>query len=295
VLIRNSDSDEYVPVIAPETEIETTASPSPAPGLNEPEEPYNYEETPDSNANALGLNLSAVPLASLFDTGYLKMVNRSLPVLHIQENQFTSAHPTVAVSTTEIRLHTTALEAIAGLFQRGRTAGFNSFFVASGFRTLEHQQRLWDNPANNRAYLMEPGHSEHHLGLAADILATGINMSTIQMSGTPEAAFLATNAWRYGLILRYPYGREHITEVPYEPWHFRYVGRVHAWYMYHNDLVLEEYLPLVEERGMFSIELEGRTYYIIYQHPVNGFIQVPDLDFRLSTSNQGGYVITAWR
>jgi len=291
MLIRDSDSDEYVPVIG--SEMEATASPSPTP--NEPEEPYDYEENSSPNPSGLGLNLTSVPLESLFDTGYLKMVNRSLPVLHIQEDKFTSAHPTVAVSTTEIRLHETALEAIAGLFQRGRAEGFNSFFVASGFRTVEHQQRLWDNPANNRAYLMEPGHSEHHLGLAADILASGINMVTIQMSGTPEAAFLATNAWRYGLILRYPYGREHITEVPYEPWHFRYVGRVHAWYMYHNDLVLEEYISLLEERETFSVELEGRTYYIIYQHPVNDFIQVPDLDFRLSTSNQGGYIITAWR
>ena len=288
LLVRDSGSDEYAPVITPE--IEDSVLPTPN-EQTQPDESQDYEETPSPSPNQLGLNLTPAPLASLYDTGYLKMVNRTLPVHRIQEDRFVSAHPTVAVSTTEVRLHETALEAIAGLFRRGHTQGFNAFFVSSGIRTIEHQQYLWDN--RNRAYLMEPGHSEHHLGLAADILATGINMST--MAGTPEAAFLAANAWRYGLILRYPQSREYITEVPYEPWHFRYVGRVHAWYMYRNNLVLEEYLPLLEEHEMFSVELEGRTYYIIYQRPVNGFIQVPDLDFRLSTSNRGGYVITAWR
>jgi len=300
VIIRDSGTDEYVPVSGIEsenglpdsgTETETTTSPSPTPTTYE--SGNNTDEGSSSSPSGLGLNLSSVSLDSLFDTGYLKMVNRTLPVMRIQEEKFLAAHPTVAVSTIEILLHETALTAVSRLFQRGRSAGFDSFFVTSGVRTQEHQQSLWDNPANNRAYLMEPGHSEHHLGLAADILATGISMS--QMSGTPEAAFLAANAWHYGLILRYPYGKEHITQVPYEPWHLRYVGRVHAWYMYHNDLVLEEYLPLLEERREFSVTLEGRTYYIMYQHPVSGFIQVPDLDFRLSASNQGGYIITAWR
>jgi len=36
------------------------------------------------------------------------------------------------------------------------------------------------------------------------------------------------NAHKYGFILRYPDGKQSITKVIYEPWHFRYVGKEHA-------------------------------------------------------------------
>ncbi len=38
--------------------------------------------------------------------------------------------------------------------------------------------------------------------------------------------------------------KEHITSITYEPWHYRYVGRVHAERMKRMGLTLEEYLDL---------------------------------------------------
>ena len=49
------------------------------------------------------------------------------------------------------------------------------------------------------------------------------------------------NAYKYGFILRYPKGKEHITGFKYEPWHYRYVGKDVAKYIYENNLTLEEY------------------------------------------------------
>ena len=52
----------------------------------------------------------------------------------------------------------------------------------------------------------------------------------------------------YGFILRYPKGKEEITGIQYESWHFRYVGEEHARFMELHDLVLEEYIELIKLR-----------------------------------------------
>ena len=141
---------------------------------------------------------------------------------------------------------------------------------------------------------MPPGYSEHHTGLAADILIVGIGMA--QMANTAEANWLANNSYRYGLILRYPQGAEDITGIQFEPWHFRYVGRPHAYFMMQGGLVLEEYIEHIQNSGSFSFEKGGVTYYVLHQITIDGMINLPDkLDFKISSDNMGGYIVTAWR
>ena len=43
------------------------------------------------------------------------------------------------------------------------------------------------------------------------------------------------------LFLRYPEGKEYITGYNYEPWHYRYVGKDIAKYIYENNITFEEY------------------------------------------------------
>ena len=54
--------------------------------------------------------------------------------------------------------------------------------------------------------------------------------------------YLINNAHKYGFILRYPKGKENITGYSYEPWHFRFVGKEIATFIYNNNLTLEEYI-----------------------------------------------------
>ena len=53
----------------------------------------------------------------------------------------------------------------------------------------------------------------------------------------------------FGFVLRYPAGKEHITGIGHEPWHFRYVGRPHAGEMALCGLTLEEYWERRGTRG----------------------------------------------
>ena len=55
----------------------------------------------------------------------------------------------------------------------------------------------------------------------------------------------------YGFVERYPKGKEEITGIGHEPWHFRYVGVPHARFMEERNITLGEYLELLRqyERG----------------------------------------------
>ncbi|MCL2546843.1 MAG: M15 family metallopeptidase [Oscillospiraceae bacterium] len=206
-------------------------------------------------------------------------------------SQLVTAWPDIPVRATYIQIHETAMHAMLRLFEAAERANIDNLFITSGFRSYDEQSRLYENAANS-AYVMRPGHSEHQLGLAADILSTN---STAEMIGTQEAQWLAENAPQFGLILRYPYDKHDITNVPYEPWHFRYVGRVHAWIMGQYGFVLEEYIEFLQEHGNYTTTFENQAFYISYQKPRNGILFVPEhLDFTVSSANTGGYIVTAW-
>lgn len=96
-----------------------------------------------------------------------------------------------------------------------------------------------------KRYLEMVGRSEHHTGLAVDLV--GINYQTLDkgQADTPENKWLNEHAHKYGFILRYPDDKEEITGILHESWHFRYVGEEAAFFMKENQLCLEEFLDLM--------------------------------------------------
>ncbi len=52
---------------------------------------------------------------------------------------------------------------------------------------------------------------------------------------------MIVNRNKYGFILRYPKDKEYLTGYKYEPWHYRYVGKDAAKYIYENNITYEEY------------------------------------------------------
>lgn len=117
--------------------------------------------------------------------------------------------------------------------------------LSSGFRSYDYQKRIYNNYVNAYGqstadtFSARPGHSEHQTGLAIDV-----NSIDDSFAATPESAWLASNAHRYGFIIRYPKGKEHITGYKYESWHIRYLGVDTATAVYNSGLTLEEYLGI---------------------------------------------------
>jgi D-alanyl-D-alanine carboxypeptidase len=195
----------------------------------------------------------------------------------------------VSTLNREALMNTEALVMLKTMFASADKHGYNEFRVTEGYRTYDYQQSLYDSAAD-KSFVALPGHSEHHTGLAADISYNGVNIQT-----STQGAWLKDNAYQYGFILRYPQNKESITQIPYEPWHYRYVGQPHAYYCWKNALVLEEYIDFLKEIGDYSVTFGGKKYTVLYQKSQNDIIYVPNTpNFNISNDNTGGYIITAW-
>ncbi|MDR1567368.1 MAG: M15 family metallopeptidase, partial [Streptococcaceae bacterium] len=94
-----------------------------------------------------------------------------------------------------------------------------------------------DATKETMSVMTEPGYSEHHTGLAIDVVDRTYfqnhydNLLVQDYANEASAIWLKENAPKYGFILRYPQGKEAITKINFEPWHYRYVGVEHAEYI----------------------------------------------------------------
>lgn len=128
--------------------------------------------------------------------------------------------------------------------------------VCSGYRTLDKQEKLFNRKVSAyvkkgrskeesyalaRQTLSIPGSGEHCLGLAVDFYTRSYHQLERAFEKTPEGKWLREHAQDYGFTLRYDEGKEEITGIEYEPWHFRYVGIDVARYLKEHNLSLEEF------------------------------------------------------
>ena len=130
-----------------------------------------------------------------------------------------------------------------------------SLYVASGYRSWTTQNNLWQKRAKNYGKefadsgTARGGYSEHQTGLAFDMCGSGSGCISSEYHNSKGAKWMAANAYKYGLILRYPQGKESITGYKYESWHFRYVGVELATKLYNNGnwITLEEYFGITSK------------------------------------------------
>ncbi len=121
--------------------------------------------------------------------------------------------------------------------------------VNSSYRSYESQEAIYNDFKNISlkyadSYAARPGHSEHQTGLSIDLTSLEhpyITSDKNSFDQSEEYEWLKNNCHKYGFILRYPKGKEHITGYNTESWHFRYVGVNAATKMYEEDLTLDEY------------------------------------------------------
>jgi len=181
-----------------------------------------------------------------------------------------------------------ALTHLRAMFDSAENYGFTQFRVTQAFRTHEYQQNLFEVMGEG-GLAAPPGHSEHQVGLAVDISYEGVNIGN-----SVQGDWLMANSYRYGFILRYPEHKTEITGVPFEPWHYRYVGLPHAYYMTAYDLVLEEYIQLLQQESELTVRLNGVTYTVRHVS-ADETIVIPEMySFTASLDNTGGIIVTMW-
>lgn len=153
--------------------------------------------------------------------------------------------PDVATLGGNDRLLPVAARALERLALDVRRATGHRLVLASGYRSSDYQARLHaryvrsHGKARAERFTARAGHSEHQLGLAADVTQDGTPFT--RFGETTSGRWVAQNAWRYGFVVRYPAGEEDRTGYEPEPWHLRYVGTSLAAYLHHTGLTtLEE-------------------------------------------------------
>lgn len=148
-------------------------------------------------------------------------------------------------------------DALRDMLTEGSSHGLE-FVVASGYRSREYQDQLlsediqtameqygltWQEAYDKESLETMPGgYSEHETGLAVDVVSVDYQVLDRRQLDTPENQWLRENCSDYGFILRYPEGKEGITGISFEPWHFRYVGLDAAKEITRRGITLEEYL-----------------------------------------------------
>jgi D-alanyl-D-alanine carboxypeptidase len=156
----------------------------------------------------------------------------------------------LAAANPEMTLAPEAATALEEMSAAAKTGGLN-LMLASGYRSYSLQVAVHDAEVRNNgaaaadAVSARPGHSEHQTGLAADLEPANRRCEVLPcFADTPEGAWLAANAYKYGFIIRYQKTTVPETGYNYEPWHVRYIGKSLAATIQSQNVTLEKYFNL---------------------------------------------------
>lgn len=209
------------------------------------------EGAEESRDNALGLTKAEA--AAMLADPMMVLVNHTNKMPDNYTFDTKECGSQTAVNKT---LQTPACDAFLEM-QKAAAADGVTVWMQSGYRSVKYQTGLYERKTKyytDRGYdtatakemaaavVNPPGYSEHNCGLAADLNSpehTGLDES---FENTTAFRWLCEHAVEYGFILRYPKGAEDKTEITYEPWHWRYVGRENAAKISASGLCFEDYI-----------------------------------------------------
>mgnify|MGYP004579644385 CR=1 FL=1 len=209
------------------------------------------EGAEESRDNALGLTKAEA--AAMLADPMMVLVNHTNKMPDNYTFDTKECGSQTAVNKT---LQTPACDAFLEM-QKAAAADGVTVWMQSGYRSVKYQTGLYERKTKyytDRGYdtatakemaaavVNPPGYSEHNCGLAADLNSpehTGLDEG---FENTTAFRWLCEHAVDYGFILRYPKGAEDKTEITYEPWHWRYVGRENAAKISASGLCFEDYI-----------------------------------------------------
>jgi D-alanyl-D-alanine carboxypeptidase len=214
--------------------------------------------------------------------GNLVLVNNRIKFLgSVDENKLVIVHDqknkAYWVSDRNVKLLPVAMDALNSMLLDFKNATQNGNVMArSGYRTIEYQEQLYNedlakNGADSSTLVAMPGYSEHHTGLVVDF-TTYDGKSYDDFTGEGDYAWIMNNCDKYGFINRYPAGKEKLTFIDNEPWHFRYVGVPHASIMKDYGYCMEEYIDFIKnytiDTSMYLKEMPNGAKYLVYYVPM---------------------------
>ncbi len=187
------------------------------------------------------------------DDWQLVLVNKQHPVP--EDYTFTLGTITGAMKC-DVRI----IDELMAMLEAAKADGIN-LMICSPYRDYNRQTVLFNRKIDyymDKGYsyleaykiasitVTVPGASEHQIGLALDIVSNTYTSLDTGFGKTNAGIWLREHGYEYGFILRYPLGKEYITGIQYEPWHYRYVGKEAATAIMKQGITLEEFLEDLE-------------------------------------------------
>lgn len=162
-------------------------------------------------------------------------------------------------------------------------------------------------------YEFKAGESEHEAGRTFDLKvdvdregSAGAVFIGTAADTEPKYAWIYDNCYKYGIIERYPEGKESITgvsmvETSIHSDHFRYVGVAAATAMHNNNWCLEELIIEIQKYTYngehLKVEDTDGTKYEMYYYPAEigspTEVKIPEgHTYDISGNNVDGYIVT---
>ncbi len=240
---------------------------------------FNYENKMLSKIEKEELLLMKTDLSHLTSAEF----NDSLMLINNGFKLSAEYEPVLIDLSGEVYLNPLAAKAYKEIKANVKENFKSNLYIMSAYRTAEEQAEL----TKSNEYAAEKGASEHLTGLAVDVyIPYHAGMGFID---TEEGQFVNEHCYNYGFIIRYPAYGESITEIPYEPWHLRYVGLPHAEIISKEKITLEEYILSLDIGEFYFYE-----NYIISRQKESDVIEIPKglTEIVISPDNTGCVIIT---
>lgn len=193
-----------------------------------------------------------IPNWGYFSNGHIWSLvskHRSLP------DSFTPqlADAPIAHTAGDIKVASTLVPYLVALTKAAAEDGVD-LMLSSAYRSAGEQKDVYDSYLRQygqsyvNSYVALPGTSEHQTGLAVD-LATASNECKRSANNCSldyaSIVWLSQNAEKFGFIQRYPTGKQSITGISSEAWHYRFVGIQLARVLSDNNMTLDEFVQQV--------------------------------------------------
>lgn len=257
---------------------------------------------------ALIMLFGMVQTAAAFDTSADTQMLWLVNVDHPLDKNFVPADLVVLDSSIYQNpnakyMRETPAKALKLMLEGVEAAGYGKLTARSGYRSYATQSSMFSSRLQTRLQTMTyqqaydatkmytaiPGTSEHQAGFSQDLsdIYSALNND---FGDTKAAAWLRDNSWRYGFILRYTKEKIPYTKIADEPWHFRYVGTVHAQLIYENGWCYEEYIEYLHKNKYIALDTPGNYIYEVF------WTDDTSMEFEniteISSDNAGGWIIT---
>ena len=184
---------------------------------------------------------------------------------HLLSSSYTPDVSEIKGTQYHMMFDSAALPHLEEMLQDLRDNGFG-VYIGSAYRSYSYQKQLFDGMAYSLAVnmglegkeiwllpeyqqavekakkiTMEPGSSEHQLGLAVDLYDRHYNSPLVYENMNQEFyEYLDSICAKYGFIKRYPTRKLLLTGWD-EPWHYRYVGVEAATFIMEQGICYEEF------------------------------------------------------